>query len=393
MKPSSQDTLICSVPKDWDIASFDELFNISAGGDVDPNSSSKEQDESHPYPIYSNSTKNRGLYGYCSYADNPAHSITITARGTLGVATYRDSDYTAVGRVLVLDPKKSIAGPFITEYINNRVSFAVESTGVPQLTAPQIGSYFLALPPYFEQREIATVLEDLNRLIHKLDQLIAKKQDLKQAVAQQLLAGRIRLPGFENEWRTKPLATLVTIRNEKTLPASVDVSTLCVELDHLGQNNGRLLKDSTAAYSKSTKYRFRAGDVLFGRLRSYLRKYWHADRDGICSTEIWPMVVDSKQIDSRFLFAVVQSDQFINAASKSYGTHMPRADWGILKNLDIRLPPIHEQRAITTVLSEMDSEIVAFESQCNKTSYLKQAMLQELLTGSTRLVEPETSHA
>jgi type I restriction enzyme, S subunit len=80
-------------------------------------------------------------------ADHPADSITITARGTLGVATYRDHRYTTIGRVLVLEPKGQTAGQFFAEFINSRVKFAVESTGVPQLTAPQISSYYLAVPP------------------------------------------------------------------------------------------------------------------------------------------------------------------------------------------------------------------------------------------------------
>ena len=98
------------------------------------------------------------------------------------------------------------------------------------------------------------------------------------------------LPDLDGEWEMKRLGDICSIRNQKVLPSNIDPDTLCVELDHIGQYNGRLLKYSTAQYSTSLKYRFFSGDILFGRLRSYLRKFWHADQDGICTTEIWPLV-------------------------------------------------------------------------------------------------------
>ena len=392
LKPGHKPTEVGAIPNDWDVSSFKEQFNISAGGDVNLKLSVAEQEDIHPYPIYSNALTNGGLYGYCSYADHPAGSITITARGTLGVAAYRDHKYTAIGRVLVLEPRQKTSGQFFAELINSGVRFAVESTGVPQLTAPQIGRYLLAVPPFHEQCAIAAALSDVDELLGGLNRLISKKRDLKQAVLQQLLTGRIRLPGFSGKCRTKRLGEICSIRNQKVLPSNVDIDTLCVELDHIGQGNGGLLEYSTAHNSTSSKYRFFFDDVLFGRLRSYLRKFWRADRDGICTTEIWPLMTDSQQADSGFLHAIVQSDRFIDAASISYGTHMPRADWGVMRNLEVRLPGVPEQRAIAAVLSDMDAEIAALETRRDKTHDLKQAMMQELLTGKTRLVRPEVAY-
>ena len=220
--------------------------------------------------------------------------------------------------------------------------------------------------------------------------LIAKKQAIKHTTTQGFLAGRTRLPGFGGKWETKRFGDIAFIRNQKVLPSQVNSDAPCVELDHIGQGNGRLLECSTAKSSTSSKYRFCSDDILFGRLRSYLRKYWHADRDGICTTEIWPLVVCSKQIDSGFLYAIVQSDRFIEAASISYGTHMPRSDWLVIRELEIRLPPIKEQTAIATVLSDMDAEIAALERRHEKIREIKQGMMQQLLTGRVRLVEPET---
>lgn len=244
----------------------------------------------------------------------------------------------------------------------------------------------IPLPPIHEQRAIAATLGDMDALLGGLDRLIAKKRDLKQAAMQQLLTGQTRLPGFQEEWEVKRLGEVSSIRNQKVMPSNVDPETLCVELEHIGQGDGRLVAHSTARNSTSSKYRFYPGDVLFGRLRSYLRKYWLADRAGICTTEIWPLMVDHGQVDSSFLLAVVQSNRFIEAAGISYGTHMPRADWGVIRNFEVRLPSVTEQTAIATVLSDMDDELIALEARRNKTRDLNHAMMQELLTGRTRLV-------
>ena len=225
--------------------------------------------------------------------------------------------------------------------------------------------------------------------LRSLEKLIAKKRAIKQAAMQQLLSGKTRLPGFSGEWETKRFGQVVSIRNQKVLPSNVNLDTLCVELDHIGQGDGRLLGCSTAQHSTSSKYRFFAGDVLFGRLRSYLRKFWHAGQDGICTTEIWPLMVNPEEADSGFLYAVVQSDQFIETASISYGTHMPRADWDVVRNFEIRLPGVQEQRAIAAVLSDMDAEIAALERRRDKTRAIKQGMMQQLLTGRVRLVSAQ----
>ena len=193
------------------------------------------------------------------------------------------------------------------------------------------------------------------------------------------------LQRFSGEWKTKRLGDIASIRNQKVLPASVNPNTPCVELDHIGSGDGQLLKRATAEYSTASKYCFFAGDVLFGRLRSYLRKFWLADRDGICTTEIWPLMVDTKQIDNAFLHAIVQSDQFFALANISYGTHMPRTDWTVMRNFTVMLPPIQEQRAIAEVLSDVDRLLTALEVLIAKKRAIKQSVMQQLLTERTRL--------
>ena len=275
---------------------------------------------------------------------------------------------------------------FYSEPFKRRIRGVAVGQTMASLNTQILKAVCVVLPTIPEQRAIAEALADVDELLRGLEALIAKKRAIKQATMQQLLTGKTRLPGFSGAWETKRLGEITFIRNQKVLPSNVGIDTPCVELDHIGQGTGRLLECSTAQYSTSSKYRFFSGDVLFGRLRSYLRKFWHADRDGICTTEIWPLMTNSQQADSGFLYAIVQSDRFIEAASISYGTHMPRADWGVMRNFEVRLPRICEQRALAAVLSDMDAKIAALERRRDKTRAIKQGMMQHLLTGRVRLV-------
>lgn len=244
----------------------------------------------------------------------------------------------------------------------------------------------LALPPLPEQRSIATVLSDTDALIESLEKAIVKKRNLKQATMQQLLTGKTRLPGFSGEWGKYPFFELASCRKERIDPKIKGIQEFCVELEHIESGTGKLIGHSEANEQASLKGVFYPSDILFGKLRSYLRKYWLANCKGVCSTEIWVLVADPKFIASKFLYQIVSTDEFIEIASSAYGTHMPRADWKVVKEYEIKCPPIEEQKAIATVLSDMDAEIAALEQRRDKTRLLKQGMMQELLTGRIRLI-------
>ena len=187
-------------------------------------------------------------------------------------------------------------------------------------------------------------------------------------------------------WEVKRLGTVIAIRNAKVNTFGADVASFCVELEQVGQNSGQIDGHSDARARQSVKYRFDQGDVLFGRLRPYLRKFWWADREGVCSTEIWPFIPVDGQLTSGFLFQTVQTDTFIQAANSSYGTHMPRADWSALTQFEILVPgDLAEQTAIATALSDVDGLLGGLDLLIAKKRDLKQAAMQQLLTGQTRL--------
>jgi type I restriction enzyme S subunit len=256
---------------------------------------------------------------------------------------------------------------------------------------PNFGPYHLnricvPFPPLPEQRAIAEALSDVDGLLGGLDRLIAKKRDLKQAAMQQLLTGQTRLPGFHGEWEAKRFGELTLPRRERVDPRRSGVLNFCVELEHIESGTGQLRGNAITNEHSSLKSVFCEGDVLFGKLRAYLRKYWLATKQGVCSTEIWVFTPNAGIVTSTYLYQLVRVDRFIEAASTAYGTHMPRSDWNVVKNYELRLPAIPEQTAIAEVLTSMDAELTALEQRREKTRALKQAMMQELLTGRTRLV-------
>lgn len=182
------------IPEDWDVVPIGSLFNITAGGDLRKNEYSPFLTDKHPYPIYSNATINNGLYGYCSSYDYIGRHLTITARGGIGLSIARNEMFCAIGRLLVLAPKKHSDCGFVAEFINQYVGFANESTGVPQLTAPQVSGYKIAIPSCEkEQTAIANILSDMDDEIQALERRLEKTKQIKQGMMQELLTGKTRL--------------------------------------------------------------------------------------------------------------------------------------------------------------------------------------------------------
>lgn len=319
----------------------------------------------------------------------------VTGRyGTIGELFYLEEPFWPLNTTLFV---RDFHGndPRFVYYLLHRFDFVSFSgkSGVPGVNRNEVHREELLLPiEVSEQQSIAGVLSDVDALLDALDRLIAKKRDLKQAAMQELLTGRTRLPGFKEEWQSFEFGDIATIRNAKVIASSTPAGTQCVELESIGQGDGRLL-GSVGAAGPSSKYAFKRGDVLFGRLRAYLRKYWLATFDGICSTEIWPLIPRDERLVGGFLHLLVQTSGFVDAAGVSYGTHMPRSDWTVLRKFPVQLPKPSEQSAIADVISEMDAELRALEFRRDKAGLLKQAMMQQLLTGRTRLVDTQGATA
>ena len=204
---------------------------------------------------------------------------------------------------------------------------------------------------------------------------------------QQLLTGKKRFGEFDNE-KVIPIefGELVVRSKSKHDPKKEDKNFPCIELEHIGQITGRLLGHTDSQNQTSTKNHFHNGEVLFGKLRPYLRKYLHAEFEGVCSSEIWVLkAIDNKRVDHGYLFYMVQSHNFIEACKATTGSKMPRADWDYISEFPFHFPCLDEQQKITLVLTSADREITFLQNKLAKLKEQKKGLMQQLLTGEVRV--------
>ena len=180
------------------------------------------------------------------------------------------------------------------------------------------------------------------------------------------------------DWEVKELKEVVELRREKVNPLTSKEVFRCIELENILPNTGRIVGEIYTNEVVSLKTKFFKHDVLFGKLRPYLRKYGLPDFDGVCTSEIW--VLYSKLISHNFLYYIIQTDKLIELANQSTGTKMPRAEWSIVSSLKFPLPPLPEQEAIAEALSDADAWIESLEQLIAKKRLIKQGAMQELLT-------------
>ena len=171
---------------DWEKNKIGNLFEISAGGDIDKNSLNPVRTEEYKYPVYSNSTKKEGLFGFSNQYKADKNSITVSGRGSLGIAVARKQKFYPIVRLLVLKPKNDKENIFFFTYAINKKRFFIESTGVPQLTAPQISKYNIYYPDISEKEKIASFLSSVDKKIDLVKQKIDKTQTFKKGLLQQM---------------------------------------------------------------------------------------------------------------------------------------------------------------------------------------------------------------
>ena len=179
------------------------------------------------------------------------------------------------------------------------------------------------------------------------------------------------------DWKRFRLGDIVSINATKINP-EISNSCPCIELEHLSQDTGQILGFVESSNQKSIKNSFQKGQILFGKLRPYLRKFWRAEFDGVCSSEIW--VMSGKKVSNNFLFYLIQTQKFIQIANVSVGTKMPRADWYYMQEIPFFIPPLAEQEKIAQILGVWDKGISVLKSLIEAKTKRKKALMQRLLT-------------
>jgi type I restriction enzyme S subunit len=166
----------------------------------------------------------------------------------------------------------------------------------------------------------------------------------------------LRFAEFTEEWEENYISEVISSKSKKYNPETNDVNYHSIELESLSQDSGELLSTFDSKNQKSIKNVFTSGDVLFGKLRPYLKKYYLADFDGVCSSEIW--VLKSSVLESNYLFGYIQSNSFITLTEISSGSKMPRADWNLISSSLISYPSnLDERRKIGEIIHLINSRI------------------------------------
>lgn len=185
-------------------------------------------------------------------------------------------------------------------------------------------------------------------------------------------------------WKQKEFGQFVNLRKDKYQPTPGQ-SIPCVELECITKNSGEITHTISSVTLSSIKNHFSKGDVLFGKLRPYLRKYALPQCDGVCSTEIWVLHPKEGFCSPEFLFLLIQSNKFIYTANLSCGSRMPRADWNLVSSTPFLLPELPEQQKIVEVLETWDKAIQLTRKLIEQKELQKKYLMQQLLTGRTRL--------
>jgi type I restriction enzyme S subunit len=246
-----------------------------------------------------------------------------------------------------------------------------------------------------EQQAIAQALSDVDELIQSLERLLTKKRDLKQAAMQQLLTGQTRLPGFSGEWSECNLGDIgVFSKGQGIRKDQVRESGLpCIRYGEIYTRHNDFIRRFYSFIDVNTAAeacRLRSGDLLFagsGETAEEIGKCvaFVGSEEAYAGGDI--VILSPQGHDSRFLGYLMNHPCVAKQKARmGQGDAVCHIGARSLSAVIVRLPGLSEQRAIAEVLSDMDAEITALEARLTKTRDLKQGMMQELLTGRTRLV-------
>ena len=329
---------------------------------------------------------------------------------------------------LRFDSKKNDAHYFLQQILSKQgqqqIKEAMSGNAITRLTLEKINKLTFPVPNLPEQRAIAAALSDVDELIAKLDQIIAKKRDIKQAAMQELLTGKTRLPmrmengelkmdnagnpvRFSGDWEVKRLGDLFAFSGGFTASRDqlsesgycylhygdihksgksyididaeyINIPKLAIELNRI--NSSALLKDGDVVFvdaSEDEEGTSKHIVVINPNNRPYI--------SGLHTIVAKCKTDDLNNEFKRFCFQtrnIKEQFRFFAAGTKVSGISKTN-----IAKIELYFPSKPEQTAIAAVLSDTDAEIAAFEARREKTKLIKQGMMQELLTGRIRLIE------
>ncbi|GGF88671.1 restriction endonuclease subunit S [Paenibacillus aceti] len=238
-----------------------------------------------------------------------------------------------------------------------------------------------SIPTFLEQKKIGDFFSLLDRKIEKQQDKIEQLELFKKGMLQKIYSQELRFKDDRGqdfpEWNIEIFEQIATNSSKKINPQS-KTNIPCIELENIVGNRGQINGYFSSHEQQSTKNQFSKGAVLFGKLRPYLKKYWFATFDGICSSEIWVITTTNSKVCNEYLYFIIQSDMFQQAANVSSGSKMPRTEWDSIRSLDIPIPSLEEQKKIASFLFTLEEKILKEETKVKALNQLKAGLMQQM---------------
>jgi type I restriction enzyme S subunit len=387
VKPGSKQTEVGVIPEDWECEKLEEYFSFISYGFTNPMPTvehgifmvtAADINEGRIQLDTARKTTEAAYRNLLSPKSKPKkNDILLTKDGSLGrLALVGDEQICINQSVAVIRPNERVEPIFLKlllespSYQRKMLEDAGGST-IKHIYITIVNLMPVAIPPSREeQRAIAGALSDVDGLLGGLERLIAKKRDLKQAAMQQLLTGKTRLPGFNGDWELKRIDRIAPLQRGFDLPNS----ELGPGPYPVVYSNGILNHHSDCKAEGPGVVTGRSGTI--GKVTFVEGNYWPHN------TSLW--VTSFKGNDPKFIFYLYSEIGFERFAT---GSGVPTLNRNDVHAFEVHIPPTSaEQTAIAEMLSDMDAELWALEQRRETTRDLKQAMMQELLTGKMRLV-------
>lgn len=324
----------------------------------------------------------------------PYGYITFRSRSDDGRFRFNKNRIIERGVISYFYPVFSFSEEVCHEYMLYLLNFSIyrrmypyaEGTAQQVLSLKKLGQLKYSLPLVAEQKKIAKILATQDKAIELQARKIEELKRFKKGCLEKMFPRKgqkvpeKRFPGFTDNWEQRKFEEIAV----RSSVICSDANIPRVEYEDIVSGAGRLNKDIYAKQSSKSGIAFHQGDVLYGKLRPYLRNWLLPTFDGLAVGDFW--VLQPQNADSSFLYRLIQSRQFDEVANQSTGTKMPRADWELVSKTVFSIPSkISEQAAIGTYFTTLDNLITLHQRKLEEMKRQKKALMQLLLTGIVRV--------
>jgi type I restriction enzyme S subunit len=258
----------------------------------------------------------------------------------------------------------------------------VHGATMTHIVKNEFNKILLPLPPLPIQHKIVEILEEADNLRRLRRQADEKMKDLIPSLFVQMFGDPVRNP---KGWEARKLGDITDRITSQILPTDLpDTAFFYIGLEHIESNTGTLINANHQKGEdiKSTKNKFEAGDILYGKLRPYLNKVLLVDRSGICSTDIWVLRPVKALTNGHFVSTFLMFQQIVNILNlKTEGANLPRVKATSFDRLLVPLPPLPLQQEFAKMVEDIEAEKARQTESRKKLDELFNSLMQRAFTG------------